>query len=196
MAAEALLFDLDGTICDSRPWYADLVAACGGDRARAVQQLAEGRTIRVVADDLAISRARLVAAGRDRIRELRLYPEAEATLTKLAPRGTPMALVTSLLGGLADVILDGYDLRRHFRVVVTPWWRMPAKPNPASLLRALELLGLDANPSICYVGDLASDCAAAAAAGLSFAWASWGYGGTAPAAATVVLRSFGGVLTI
>jgi phosphoglycolate phosphatase-like HAD superfamily hydrolase len=47
-----------------------------------------------------------------------------------------------------------------------------------------------------YVGDLKSDCTAARNAGISFAWASWGYSSEMPAHASMHLSSFSEVLAI
>jgi len=194
MAADALLFDLDGTICDTRPWYLRLVASCGGDQSLAKVLLSDGRNIKSVIAQLCIPDSRFVEAGTLRVAELKLYAEVEPTFDQIVKGGTPTALVTGLFPSLANVILDGLNIRRYFSSVVTPWWRMQPKPHPASLQRALDDLGLEAARTIYYVGDLESDAAAAAAAGISFAWASWGYG-EKPSFGSV-LRSFSGVLSL
>jgi phosphoglycolate phosphatase-like HAD superfamily hydrolase len=54
----------------------------------------------------------------------------------------------------------------------------------------VDELGVDPSPEVWYVGDTTNDGAAARAAGLSFAWASYGYGSGEPADADAVIRVF------
>ena len=190
MAADALLFDLDGTLCDSRPWYVAMLTKHGAEPRVVAARLAAHVSIVALARELNISLNRFAATCREGIAELELYPWVHETLLHLNAQGKPLGLVTSLARTLADVVLEGKGLQPYFGAVVTPLRGMPAKPHPASLLRGLEQLELRAHPDIYYVGDRAPDAAAATAAGISFAWASYGYGDDAPPGTAVVLTSF------
>jgi phosphoglycolate phosphatase-like HAD superfamily hydrolase len=71
-----------------------------------------------------------------------------------------------------------------------------AKPNPQGLRTAVRALGLEPDRTIYYVGDRSSDAEAANAAGLLFAWASYGYDPVRPAHTAAVIGSFADVLEL
>lgn len=197
MAATAFLFDLDGTLCDSRSWYVRVFAdGHGADRALVASRLAEGYPPVLLADALHISRARLLRTCVEAAEALQLYPGVHQTLEALVRRGTPLGLATGGAGKFARLVLDRHDLADFFGAIVTPGWGTPAKPHPALLNQALTAMGLTASGAIYYVGDTANDGGAAQAAGLSFAWASYGYGDQCPRLATAVLREFGDVCAL
>ena len=64
----------------------------------------------------------------------------------------------------------------------------------AALEAALAEMCTAAHEDVFYVGDSEGDARATIAAGLSFAWASYGYGRTKPDGTARVLHSFGDVL--
>jgi hypothetical protein len=70
----------------------------------------------------------------------------------------------------------------------------PAQPQapelvpPDPMLAVLNAIGLDPSVDQGYVGDTRTDLDAARAAGLSFAWASYGYGEPVPSAQKVIER--------
>jgi phosphoglycolate phosphatase-like HAD superfamily hydrolase len=59
----------------------------------------------------------------------------------------------------------------------------------------MGILGKEPSPKSFYVGDSLGDAAAAAAAGMRFAWAAYGYG-TKPETAHVALSEFAKVLCL
>lgn len=197
MAAAALLFDLDGTLCDSRPWYRDvLVNGCGADAAEVESALAAGRASVILAQDLGFSRTQLLRGCSDQIAGLRLYPGVKHTLEILVKRRVPLGLVTGQSPKFVELVLDAHGLQSLFRVVVAAMLGLPAKPSPASTLRAMAALGLRAGPEVVYVGDTANDALAATRAGIGFAWAAYGYGCEMPPGTTAVVRRFPDVLEL
>ena len=67
MAAATLFLDLDGTVWDSRPWYAATVARLSGAPASEIEKsLAAGESIVRVASDRGVTKARLARAARRR----------------------------------------------------------------------------------------------------------------------------------
>jgi len=196
MAAEAFLFDLDGTIWDSHPWLAGVAAK--GNQRREAQYLTALRARRPAATLLrnaGISRAAFARACGDGC-ALPLYPEAATTLDRLAQRGVLLGAVTNLPMWLARPMLDGLGLSQRFGSLVTYERTSRRKPHPDPLLLSLEELAADSGPNAWYVGDSATDARAAMAAGMSFAWVSWGYESTPPATTDLVVGRFSELLDI
>ncbi len=190
MAAPALLFDLDGTVWDSYPWYAKLMATSGAiSEAAVIERLRAGKSVVALLDRYAVTPARF----QKYCRELQLFPGVRETLEELAGRATPMGAVTSLPGRLVLPMLDGIGLAGRFSAVIHAGNCRFRKPHPAPLLAALDELEVAANDSVFYVGDRQVDAEAAIRGGLAFAWASYGYGEGCPATAKVVLKSFSDV---
>jgi phosphoglycolate phosphatase len=196
VAAAPLLFDLDGTLCDSRPWYAQVFETLGAPRADVLRQLVHGATPLAVAQALGVSRGRFMDACAGAIAGLPLFPGVTTTLATLAERASPLGLVTNLAPRLVDLVLDSHHLRGFFQTVVPGRRGTPPKPHPASLRHALRDLGVVASPEIYYVGDTADDGQAARAAGISFAWVSYGYCAELPPSAVATLHRFSDVLAL
>jgi HAD superfamily hydrolase (TIGR01509 family) len=175
MAADALIFDLDGTVWDSASWFATALAR--GDPAAADThrtQLIDGGNIIKALDHAGMSRNRLLSealcSGPPP-----LFPAMREALNELAARGLAIGVATSLPGTLALPMLAAADLADVFGIVVHAGTCRTPKPHPRSILMALDLLNIPASPTCFYVGDRASDADAAARAGVSFAWMSHGY---------------------
>lgn len=194
MAARALLFDLDGTVWDSFPWYAAVIAAQGG-AADVEARLRAGTSVLPLAAECGLGRTRFFRACSTTAIPLRLYPGVIETLDALRARGTPLAAVTSLPRALAEAALGQSGLPGRFAAVIDAGHGRPYKPNPRPLRLALEQIRHAPGRDIYYVGDVATDGQAAHAAGLSFAWASYGYG-TPYAAADAVIERFSDVLAL
>ena len=105
-----------------------------------------------------------------------------------------MGVVTNLPGWLARPVALATGVAGYFEVIVTPRAGVPAKPKPHGILKALKEMGQEAGPHTWLVGDSEADAEAAAAAGVRFAWASYGYEALPPIGAETVLRSFEDVL--
>ena len=197
MIAQAILFDLDGTLWHSRAWYEHvLVTHHGASRELVVERLAKDCPPALLAFQLAIERSRLIRSCEESIAQLVLYPGIMDTLEELAHRGTRMAAVTSEARDLAEMMLRGHRLRAYFETLVTPSRSIRAKPHPDSLNHALCEMGIAPARHIYYVGDKNTDATAAAAAGLSFAWVEYGYGCERPESAGQVIQKFSDVLSL
>jgi phosphoglycolate phosphatase len=193
MAARALLFDLDGTVWDSFPWYARALAgASAASYAQVLDELRRGASI-----------VRLLA--RHGVREtelrrpseaLRLYPGVRNTLDTLTGLGVALAAVTNLPGRIVMPMLDATGLSASVSVVIHAGNCRPLKPHPRPILAAIDQLGMTRRDPIYYIGDLPADAEAAARAGVPFAWASYGYGKERPSAARVTLLRFADVLAL
>lgn len=184
MRYETVLFDLDGTLIDSR----DLILASFRHATRTVL----GRTI---PDEVLMAnvgghgiRAQMLEFDPERADELvRVYREHNhaiysdvtafdgilAVLDRLDAEGRRLGIVTVKSRPTVDVTFDHLPLRRYFDVVVTGDDTDRHKPDPRPLLIALERIG--ASPeSAAYVGDSPFDIRAAKAAGMTAIAVEWG----------------------
>ena len=176
MDNKVVILDLDGTVWDSWPWYAQLLRVepeglaselrAGMSIASMLRQAGHqtdfGRLARTHSDDLA------------------LYGPVGEVLGEVAAGGVRTAVVTNLPRWMAEPMLAAKLLSERFDVVL-PWSRT-GQSKAARIRRATVQLGSRS----WYVGDVAADRSAAYGAGASFAWASWGYGEEAPEADRVL----------
>lgn len=195
MARRTLLLDLDGTLWDSRPWYAEILARLSGDSATELEDtLASGVNIRRLASERGVTSHRFDReAGRSAV-SLRLYDGVLQTLDDLSNLATSIGVVTNLPGRLVETVLRETGIASHLEVIVTPRVGVPAKPQPHGIRRALQEMGREADGHTWMVGDGVVDAEAAKAAGVRFAWASYGYEAVLPPDTDTVLRSFPDVL--
>lgn len=189
-AIELVVFDLDGTLVDSRKDLADATNAVllelGG------QPLPEDEIVGMVGEGAAmLVRRALATAGLDAAQpgalerflalyddrlldHTRPYPGMAATLDALAA-GRALAVLTNKPIAATVRILDGLDLRRHFRGVVggdSPFGRKPA---PAGLLHLAGEAGVSPVRTL-LVGDSAVDLETARRSGARVCLCRYGFG--------------------
>jgi len=193
MAATAILFDLDGTIWDSYPLYASLIARKSGALESLItKQLRSGTSIVNLKKQYGVSDADFVR----RCAEARLYLGVREVLGELRRRQMPIAAATSLPGRLVTPMLEKTGLKDYFSVTIHAGTCRVPKPHPKSIIMALEAIAVCPSENAFYVGDLETDAAAAQNAGISFAWAAYGYGESAPNSTKVILRKIEDVLSL
>ncbi len=177
MAAAAFAFDLDGTIWDSYPWYAGILGDLGkSDAATLLHELnGDGNVIRLM-NRLGIARKTFLAECRHRVKAIPVYAPVRDTLDRLRTQSIPLGVASSLPGDIVTTMLDGSDLSNYFTSIVHRGNCQATKPNPRPVIQCLEGLGITPGPSACYVGDRQADQGAAGRAGVTFAWAEYGYG--------------------
>jgi phosphoglycolate phosphatase len=186
-----IVFDLDGTLVDSRRDLAEaanqLLVECGGS------PLAEEAVGRLVGDGAAALVARAFAAGgrpappgalrrfldlydARLLRFTRPYPGVEGALAALARRAT-LAVLTNKPLGATKQILEGLDLARFFdpRHVRGGDGPLPRKPDPAGLLRIVSDAGARESETT-LVGDSPVDWRTATAAGARVCLVRYGFG--------------------
>ena len=192
MVAAALLIDLDGTVWDSRPCFATAIAELSGvSTEKILRQLSSGSNVVQLAHENGVNDRRLVGSLSDENIPLIVYDGVYETLVYLRERGTPMGVVSNLPRWLVDQLFERTNLGSYFDSVSTPRRGVPSKPRPNGIRITLRELGLEANSDIWFVGDTTTDSEAADAAGIRFAWASYGYGPRqAPAKTAVEIRCF------
>jgi HAD superfamily hydrolase (TIGR01509 family) len=188
MAPRALIFDLDGTIWDSIPWFAHLIEAQGGPAANlSEQQLRLGNSIVAILNQCRLSRSPFMRFAITSISSLTLYPGIGDVLKVLTSKKEHLAVFTSLPGSISMPMLSALGIGRYFGAVIHAGNCRQGKPNPAGILAALGTFGLNAGPHTYFIGDRDVDSKTAQNAGVSFAWASYGYQPDRPAFVTVGL---------
>lgn len=191
-----LVFDLDGTLADTRDDIADslnhalvsggrepldlaTITHFVGDGARVLLEraLGAGTAQETVMQGLKCFLERYLATC---LNKTRLYPLVAETLQSLA--GKELAVLTNKPRQPTERILDGLGLRRHFRWVQCGDDRWPKKPDPAGLLHLVEAAGSSCERTL-FVGDSGVDLATARNAGVPAAFVTYGFRPDALAAA-------------
>jgi phosphoglycolate phosphatase len=195
-----IVFDLDGTLVDSRKDIADaanlLLESC------AATPLSEDTIGRMVGDGAATLIARAFAAvgqtppldalarfldlyGRRLLAHTRPYPHMPDVLEALSRR-TPLAVLTNKPIAATREILSGLGLARHFPAdrVLGGDGPLPRKPEPAGLLRLAAETGVDPAMTL-LVGDSVVDWRTARRAGSRICLARYGFGFEAFPAETI-----------
>jgi len=186
-----IVFDLDGTLVDSRRDIADaanaLLASCGARR------LPEEHIGRMVGDGAATLVARAFAASgaqppadaldrfvaiyrRNLLAHTRPYPGIPDALEHLGSRAA-LAVLTNKPLGPTRAILEGLDLLKYFpeHAIVGGDGPFPRKPDPAGLQHIHTFVRVSAVETV-LVGDSMIDWRTARAAGTAMCLARYGFG--------------------
>ncbi len=189
----ALLFDLDGTLMDTR---ADLCAAVNRMRADyglaplpvettasfvgdGIRKLVE-RSLRGHPAPLDEAVARCAAHYRAHLHDhTTLYPGVREGLRRLRQAGHPLALVTNKPAEPTRALLEHFHLADEFALVLGGGDTPHLKPHPEPLRLAIERLG--AEPSSSWmIGDHRTDLEAARHAGIQRIFVTYGIGRAEP----------------
>ena len=188
--AEAVLFDLDGTLVDSAP---DLAGAANDQRAAhglppmAFTQLralvgsgARGMVgaafgLKPGDDGYAALRDEFLQRYCQRLlRQTTVFDLMHEVLASLGRAGIPWGIVTNKALYMAQPIVDGLGLSPNCRVLISGDSTAFTKPHPEPLYEAARRLGVA--PERCvYLGDDARDVLAGRAASMATLVAAWGY---------------------
>ena len=184
------LFDLDGTLVDSRddlvravnlarrdfalpPRPAGEIVACIGDGVRALIERAVPE--RPELWDALVARQR-EHYQRHLLDQTRPYPGVVEALERLAAAGWRLGVVTNKPGVFARRILAGLGLDRYLGAVVGGEDAPTLKPDPGPLHAAAALLGGVLDAGDWMVGDHATDLEAGARAGVRCCFCRYGFG--------------------
>jgi phosphoglycolate phosphatase len=190
------IFDLDGTLVDSR---LDLVSAVNATlESRGLARLPEDLIASFVgdgADDLILrsfeaagwppheARARLPDVLKDFLDfyaehcldRTTPYPGSRELLGALARRGLPLAVLTNKPARMTETVLVGLGLRDLFAQIVPGDGPLGKKPDPRGLAYILNAMNTPPNEAV-LVGDSLQDLRTARAAGTGFVAFSGGLG--------------------
>ncbi len=184
-----IVFDLDGTLIDSRRDLATAVNRLRADLGMA--PLAVDEVVGMVGEGakLLVSRAlgpdfppeRFEAAFssyRSFYRDVCLdatvpYDGVPELLAEIAPR-YPLAVLTNKGESISRVILEGLGLAQYFLAVIGGDSLPARKPDPGGLIHIAGLFGVPVE-DLLLVGDSRFDAETAHAAGCRFALVEWGF---------------------
>jgi mannitol-1-/sugar-/sorbitol-6-/2-deoxyglucose-6-phosphatase len=174
----AVIFDLDGVLADSEPWWneidATLLAEHGvtyrGEYHRDVLGVSYRlavefykKAFRLSVPTEVMMRRRGEIAGDFFANRIDLFPMAKPVLEELRRMNLRLAVGTSSVSASARPFLDRRELTPFFDVIVTGEEVEHGKPRPDIYLRAAEKLGLSADACL-VIEDALSGIAAAKAA--------------------------------
>ena len=160
----AVIFDLDGVLADSEPWWnqidAKLLAEHGvsyrGEYHRNVLGVSYRLAVEFYKNAFHISasveelmRRRGEIATDFFANRVGLFPSAKTTLEQLREMKLHLAVATSSVSASARPLLDRTGIRSLFSVVVTGDEVQQGKPHPDIYLRAAKKLGI--SPEACLV---------------------------------------------
>ena len=193
MEKPALIFDLDGTLIDSRE---DLTAAVNGMLTDAgAEPVSLEEVVKFIGDgsrklaERALKSVGLlrngdesnfdryfenfmVHYGKNLSNKTTIYPGVVAFLKKHAD--LPMAVVTNKPSRWTEPVLEAYDLLKYFRFVAGGDAYRQKKPDPYPLQKAMESMG--ASPDHTFmIGDGDTDIKAGQAAGVTTVAVLFGY---------------------
>lgn len=217
VSVRALAFDLDGTLVDSAPGLAaatDAALVALGYPAPGVARVAlwvgNGADVLMqralswagAPQDAALClRARRVFDAhyaKHAHQGCRLFPGVRETLTVLAAKGFPLALITNKPSAFVRPMLERLGLDAFFAQVIGGDDVAERKPHPAPLYLVLARLGLRADEML-FVGDSRNDIQAGQAAGCPTVGLTYGYNYGESIAASEpcrVLDDFAGLLPL
>jgi HAD superfamily hydrolase (TIGR01509 family) len=160
----AVIFDLDGVLADSEPWWnqidAKLLAEYGvsyrGEYHRNVLGVSYRLAVEFYKNAFHISasveelmRRRGEIATDFFANRVALFPSAKTTLEQLREMKLPLAVATSSVSASARPLLERTGIRSLFRVVITGDEVQQGKPHPDIYLLAAKKLGI--SPEACLV---------------------------------------------
>ncbi len=197
-----IVFDLDGTLVDSRldlaasanllladlgasPLTVDQVVAMVGEGARVLV----GRVLAAagVDADLDTALTRFLSIYDDHLLDhTRLYPGVLETIEALEGRAS-LAVLTNKPERHTERLLAGLAVRHHFGDVIGGDGRWPRKPDPSSLRHLMETAGASPDTTI-MVGDSMVDVETARRAPARVCVAHYGFGDVSAVDDTGVLH--------
>lgn len=189
MTLKAVLFDLDGTLVDSVPGLTEAVngvlaehdgAPCREEEVRVwvgngplklVERALEFRALTLPPDQA------MAAFRRHYERTLgnaRCYPGVRQGLAQLKAAGLQLACITNKSSHFTEPFLQQLELDGYFDTVLCGDEVERPKPDPQSLQRVCQRLGIEAAEAI-MVGDSVNDLMPAEAIGMARIAVSYGY---------------------
>lgn len=161
---KAFIFDMNGTIIDDMPWHIRIWN-------QMFNELGAGHTLEQSKEQLygkngeileRIFPGRFADAEKDALEaekekryqqlyksEMKLIDGLDSFLTKASANNIGIGLGTAAIRFNVDFILDGLDIRRYFKAIVTAEDVTVSKPNPETFLKCASLLNVD--PKDCIV---------------------------------------------
>jgi phosphoglycolate phosphatase len=200
---EAVLFDLDGVLLDSRAAIANCIEHALREHGLPVPPVAQLQSyigpplLNAFAELGGADRAHaLMATYRERyvtssLTETTVVPGMPEVLATVAGQ-VPVAVATTKPHAYAEPLCAHLGLAPHLRAIVGPELDAPDEVKTVTIVRSLAALGLEPGADVPMVGDRRHDAEAAHANGLRCLGVLWGIGDEAElraAGADPILRS-------
>jgi HAD superfamily hydrolase (TIGR01509 family) len=174
----AVIFDLDGVLADSEPWWNEIDAKLLGEHGityrgeyhrnvlgvsyrLAIEFYKKAFGLSVPTDEMMRRRGEIAADFF--ANQIDVFPSAKPVLQELRQMNLHLAVATSSVSASARPFLARRGLTAFFEVVVTGEEVEHGKPHPEIYLRAAEKLGIGADACL-VIEDALSGIAAAKAA--------------------------------
>ncbi|MFQ5735971.1 MAG: HAD family hydrolase [Thermodesulfobacteriota bacterium] len=205
---ELIVFDLDGTLVDSRAdiaWSANETLKACGHPPKAPDEIVDaiGWGVTMLLEQLmpgedagGIMRARrrfLEIYGGHLVVETAVYPGVMETIGHFREADKKMAVVTNKPEGLARRVMEELGMDGFFGMVLGGDSLPERKPDPGPLLRVMSEMGAGPAATV-MVGDSPIDCETGNKAGVRTIGATYGFRGReelAGAGCCVLIDSFG-----
>lgn len=187
---QIVIFDMDGTLIDSRHDIAESINHVR--KLRGMTPLSEPEITRILNDPDAKSTKALygtdVYEAADRahfeahyheqcLRGLKLFDGVATLLQSLADRGVKMAVATNASRAFAERMLENIGVAHYFETMIGASCVPRPKPAPDMLFEVFKRLGYQPTKErAVFVGDSAKDMLSAKAAGIEGIFVEWGYG--------------------
>jgi phosphoglycolate phosphatase len=176
-----LIFDFDGTLADSYPWFESVfnevaahygfrrVDAAERDTLRALDARAFLASLGVPRWKLPLIARHMRALKEDSLDQIELFPGASAMLRRLAANGITLAMVSSdTEANVRQVLGANAPLFAHYACSASLFGKAP------KIRKVLRRAGIKPHEAL-SIGDEIRDLEAARASGVAFGAVSWGY---------------------
>ncbi|HNQ77899.1 MAG TPA: HAD family hydrolase [Acidobacteriota bacterium] len=185
---KAVVFDLDGTLIDSRGDILNAFSAAFGalgrevppetDLLHTIGHRLEECFIPFLGNDeelCSVAAKAFRAYYEDHhLDKTRPFEDIDGLLSDLAPSFS-LGLATMKKGYFARKILKAFSWEGFFKGVAASEEGLKSKPHPEMLLKLISDFGVSRNETL-YVGDTSIDIEMSERAGVPFVFAAWGYG--------------------
>jgi len=176
----AVIFDLDGTIWDSRNAMILALETILEEKRTKIDEMKVKKMISSLESPYTVLRscgisntARFWRQYRNNYSKVELFSEStKDVLSSIAESGKKLGVVTTLKGKVASELLQNFGLKSIFSVVISPSQTRARKPSPKPILKAIGQLKAQEKNTI-YIGDNDVDILAAKAAGCLAGLAAW-----------------------